>query len=87
MSVWQTLAQRTLTRASEALGGSTCISSTFTSSPNPQHIAPMYNFTSQTQNIINASTAEINRLTLTNSCMNFMTLTFKYSIDKFYKTL
>jgi hypothetical protein len=39
MSVWQRLAQSILTRTSFSFGGSTCISSTVTGFPAPQHIA------------------------------------------------
>lgn len=39
MSVWHKLAHSILTRTSVAFGGSTCISSTVTGFPAPQHIA------------------------------------------------
>ena len=39
MSVWLRLAYSILTRTSDDLGGSTCISSTFTASPAPQQTA------------------------------------------------
>jgi len=39
MSVWHTLEHSILTRTSVAFGGSTCISSTVTGFPSPQHTA------------------------------------------------
>lgn len=39
MSVWHKLARSILILASPSLGGSTCISSTLTTSPTPQHTA------------------------------------------------